>query len=132
MLLALALATMPHAPRMVLPSMPEPTDAERCETMRALAGQIRSNLPMMFDATSRTETIEVDCRRRRVVWSNSGVIPVGPPREGWRARKQSDWNAAICRDPVWKWMRIRGWRFLQAQASQGGERIIFDAERCPR
>jgi hypothetical protein len=130
--LAIALASAQQAPRFVVPTMPGLAADWECEMMRRVARDIGANLPMTFDATSRTESISVDCARRRVVWNNTGHVPATVTREAWRARKQSDWNASICRGSIWRDMQPRGWEFQQYQALPGGELIIFNAARCSR
>jgi hypothetical protein len=105
----------------------EQTDAEFCATGREAVARSQVDLPLMIDAMTRLDGFSIMCGLRTVAWNKTVLADVSQMREGWRARKQRQWNEAICSNEEFNPAQRRGWRFVQNLVFRDGTRVILDA-----
>lgn len=130
MLLALLLAVEPPAPvitPVAPPDFSRTTDAEFCSIGKQLTASVTAELPVKVDAITRLDGMSLFCSLKTVAWNRFLSVDLATFREGWQARKQQQWNAVVCKNPLFVVMARRGWRFTQNLTFQSGERFVQDA-----
>ena len=129
LLLAQASAPLlaPPPPMITLPS-PDLTDKQACALFEKVAADIQPELPKMVDKTTRLDGVVVICSMR--IFQNNKFInvPVSSFREGWKKRKQAQWNEMNCSNRAFLPLVRRGWRLVQALTFISGERYIMDTK----
>lgn len=102
-------------------------DQAACIQMKDIAVGVTSELPMMVDIVTRMDGMSVICSLRTVSWNKFIVTDIAKMRDGWRDRKQNQFNNIVCNNEAFRPMAQRGWRFVQNLTFESGERIIMDA-----
>lgn len=116
------------SPPVVTYTQARPTDAEFCEEMRRVSAARLPDVPVMAGPTTRVDGFSVLCGDRSVSWEKFILMDMASLREGWRERKQAEFNRLICDHPTGGVMARRGWRFAQDLTFQSGERVTLVAE----
>lgn len=105
------------------------SDKQACALFRKISDGVIAESPMMVDAVTRIDGMSVVCSLRTVAWNKLVTLDASQFRDGWRERKQAQFNDIICKNeaflPLWR----RGWRFVQNLTFLSGERVIMDAKR---
>lgn len=99
LVVALALAQVTPIERPIAPPPADysrTTDAEFCSIMRQVAASVAPDLPRMVDAVTRVDGVSVFCGLRTYATNKFIMMDMSTMREGWRARKQEQWNQIIC------------------------------------
>jgi hypothetical protein len=130
-----ALALAQAAPPTIRDMGPAPfsrtSDAEICATGHNVAASFMADAPVMVDTITRADGMSVMCGLKAVTWNKTVLVLSSSFRDGWRARKQAQFNEIICGNDLFREMQRRGWRFTQNMTFPDGERVIMDAETCP-
>jgi hypothetical protein len=126
MLLTMALAaTLPSPPPITVLRIP--SDAEACDKLSAMAADIMFELPKMVDTSTRSDGLVVLCTTRTVNYSFFIGVTEAEFREGWKDRKQAQWNEQFCAQPQLNSLVRRGWRFRSTITFLSGERHYLTA-----
>lgn len=104
-----------------------PSDASACKILGEIAAGVIAEAPKMIDAITRLDGAVVLCSAKVFQSSKFFTVPQSAFREGWRQRKQAQWNELNCGKELGVLVR-RGWRISQALTWVSGERIVMDAE----
>jgi hypothetical protein len=85
----------------------------------------------MLDKVTRMDGIAVLCGTRVVAFYKFLNVAPSALREGWRERKQKQWNDVYCTDPLWLDAIRGGWTVSTIATFVEGTRIYIDAN-CAR
>ena len=105
-------------------------DKVYCQAAKKIAASLTAEAPVMVDAATRMDGMSVICSLRSTSWNKTILADEDAMREGWQARKQSQWDAIVCSDPQEGPMALKGWRFVQNLTFRSGERFTIEAH-CP-
>lgn len=125
--IALSLAHQAGTPPVVM-IPPRDPDGEACAILRHIAAVTQADLPIMADKITRTDGFSVMCGLRTVAWNKTFLANLSDFREGWRGRKQAQFNQVVCENEAFLPLARRGWRFAMNLTFQSGERFILDAD----
>lgn len=104
------------------------SDNDACQTLGKLADGMQDELPKMVDKVTRLEGVAVICSLRSYVVNKTVLTNRSEFREGWFARKQTQWNQLNCGNEAFRPLIDRGWRFAQNMTFLSGERFTLDAK----
>jgi hypothetical protein len=106
-------------------------EAAFCAEMKQAAERRRADIGTMLDQVTRMDGIAVLCGMRIVTFYK--FLNIGPNalRDGWKERKQKQWDAIYCTNAAWLDAIRSGWTVSAVETFVEGTRIYIDA-KCPR
>lgn len=103
-------------------------DANFCAQMKQAAERGRSDIGTMLDKITRVDGIGVLCGSRVVTFYKFINVPPSAFRDGWKERKQKQWDAIYCTDPAWLPAVKAGWAISTTVTFLEGTRIYIEAK----
>ena len=128
---ALLLQAATSPPPIIIQKLPSPSPAERCRSLTKLVDSMQPELPKMVDAATRLDGVAVMCSVKMFNMNKFINAPMSSLREGWRDRKQAQWNQTICEDDDLRPLVWDGWSVQQRLTFVSGEMVVMKAE-CER
>ena len=130
MIFALAFAGSQAPPLQSVMMPPSNSVALACTSLQEVAATTTAELPKWVDAVTRIDALVVTCRSKTYHVDKFINQPVSQMREGWKRRKEAQWDELICQGTMGPLVE-GGWRILQVLTFASGERIEIDAN-CAR
>jgi hypothetical protein len=122
-LLAITLA-LPLIPS---PALPFDQD-EFCVAVTHVARRMDARRGKWLDRSTRHDGVEVDCESKTLEAKRFINADPDAMREGWEARKESEWDAAYCNHEPWRDAIDNGWSIISTLTFSTGQQISFVAE----
>ena len=126
MILALALVATQAPPLQSVMMTPPSSDVLACTELQKVADGTMSQLPQWVDAVTRVDALVVTCGLKTYHVNKFINQPASEMREGWRGRKEAQWDKQICQGSMGPLVE-NGWRISQVLTFASGERIEMDA-----
>ena len=82
----------------------------------------------MVDPVTRNDGMAVLCNTKVVEYKKSMIVDFSMLRDGWKERKQKQWNSIYCDGSHWQKLIDDGWTVSTTLISKSGERFWFKAE----
>lgn len=103
-------------------------DAKFCVEMKQAAERSRSDIGTMLDLVTRMDGIGVLCGTRTITFYKFINVAPSAFRDGWKERKQKQWDAIYCADPAWRQAVKAGWAISSTVTFVEGTRIYLEAQ----
>lgn len=120
----------PPAPPVIEGEMIGQQDREFCAAGRKIVDAAQADLPIRIDPITTTTGMAIICGLRSFTVSQMIHADQADMRDGWRDRKQDQYNKIVCSNEAFLPAFQRGWRFTQSITFKSGERHILEAS-CP-
>ncbi len=102
------------------------SDKEFCKAMTDLMTNINKDAGQMVDATTRNDGGAVLCNSKIVDYKKFLKAPSTAMREGWKERKNAQWNEIYCKGPFLDAIR-NGWTISTTLTTIDGDRTWIKA-----
>jgi hypothetical protein len=113
----------------VFPAGASPFDHSAfCVEMKGFAEKARADAGTMLDPITRSDGMAVLCESRVVTFYRYMTVAPTALRDGWKARKQSQWNDIYCKDAAWLPVIQAGWTVAIAITFVDGTRVFMEAK----
>jgi hypothetical protein len=106
-------------------------DAAFCAEMKRAAERGRADIGTMLDQATRMDGIAVLCGTRVIAFYKFLNVAPSALREGWKERKQKQWDGIYCTDPAWLKAIQSGWTVSTVATFIEGTRVWIEA-KCAR
>jgi hypothetical protein len=112
----------------VFPAAAAHNETEFCATLKHYAEKSRADIGTMLDGVTRFDGMAVLCGLRRVVYYHFLTIAPIALRDGWKERKQKQWNEIYCQTPVFLEAIEAGWVIMDTITLVDGTRIYLETK----
>jgi hypothetical protein len=104
---------------------------EFCVAVTDIARRMNARRGKWLDRSTRHDGVVVDCELKTLEAKRFLNADPDAMREGWKTRKEGEWNSAYCNDEPWREPIENGWSIISTLTFQTGDQVSFVAQ-CER